>query len=179
MSNEFSQKNVSILYGLLNTAVTIVFTMILYLSGANMFLNPIAYLSIVISSVICVLGGLQQRKHQGGYLSFSEALKVTLLILVIGSFITTAFQYVLLNYIDVPFREALAQVTAEKTEQMMREWGAPEESIHEVVVQTLNGNNYTIKRLLLAFALVCILWFIISLIVSLIIRKIKPLFEHF
>jgi len=178
MTLESSKKNVGVLYGLLNAGAGIVFTVILYLGGAKMFVNPIAYLGICIPIVVCVLGGLAQRKQQGGYLEFSEALKVTFLILIIGSLIATIFQYVLFNYIDVPFRQALAQESAAKTEQIMRRFGAPEEKIDKAVEETLNGNNYTIARLFLAFALGSIFWFIVALIVSAIIKRKRPPFEN-
>src|SRR5687767_13277975 len=108
MTTASTPKNLGVLYGLINAGAAIAFTVILYLGGANMFVGPIAYVGMVIPIVVCVIGGLQIRKQHGGYLEFSEALKATFLILIIGSFIATLFQYVLFNYIDVPFREALA-----------------------------------------------------------------------
>jgi hypothetical protein len=105
-------------------------------------------------------------------------LKATFLILVIGALIATVFQFVLFNYIDVSFREALAQVTAEQAEKLMRRFGAPEAQIDEAVEKTLNQNNYTIGRLLLGFVFSCIWWFIVALIVSAIIKRKRPVFEN-
>ena len=173
-----SPKNLGVLYGLINAGVAIVFTVILYLGGAKTFVNPIAYVGVALPIVVCVLGGLQIRKQQGGYLEFSEALKNTFLILVIGSLIATLFQFILFNYIDVSFRQALAQVTAEQAEKLMRRLGAPESQIDEAVEKTLNQNNYTIGRLLLGFVVGCIWWFIVALIVSAIIKRKRPPFEN-
>jgi hypothetical protein len=173
-----SPKNLGVLYGLINAGVAIVFTVILYLGGAKMFVSPIAYLGMVLPIAVCVIGGLQIRKQRGGYLEFSEALKATFLILVIGALIATVFQFVLFNYIDVSFREALAQVTAEQAEKLMRRFGAPEAQIDEAVEKTLNQNNYTIGRLLLGFVFSCIWWFIVALIVSAIIKRKRPVFEN-
>jgi hypothetical protein len=160
-----SSKNLGVLYGLINAGVAIVFTVILYLGGAKMFVGPLGWVGRALPIVVCVIGGLQIKKQQGGYLEFSEALKATFLILVIGSLIETAFQYVLLNYIDVSFREALAQVTAEQAEKLMRRLGASETQIDEAVEKTLNKNNYTIGNLLLGFVVGCIGSFIVALIV--------------
>lgn len=173
-----SKKNTGVLYGLINGAVGIVFTVILYLGGAKMFVSPVAWVGLVLPIVVCVIGGLQHRKQQGGYIEFSEALKLTFLILVIGALIATIFQYILFNYIDVPFREALAQVSAEKAEEFMRRFGATEEQIDKAVEETLNGNNYTIGKLFLSFGMGCILWFIVALIVSAIIKRKRPPFEN-
>lgn len=173
-----SKKNTGVLYGLINAGVAIVFTVILYLGGAKMFVSPFAYVGMVLPVAVCVIGGLQHRKQLGGYLEFSEALKVTFLILVIGSLIATVFQFILFNYIDVPFREALAQVTAEKAEQLMRRFGASEDQIDKAVQDTLNGNSYTLGKLFLGFAFGCIWWFIVALVVSAIIKRKKPPFEN-
>jgi hypothetical protein len=173
-----SPKNLGVLYGLINAGVAIVFTVILYLGGAKMFVSPIAYTGVALPIAVCVIGGLQIRKQRGGYLEFSEAIKATFLILVIGSLIATLFQFVLFNYIDVPFRQALAQVTAEKAEQFMRKLGAPEDKIDQAVEETLSKNNYTIGRLLLGFVFSCIWWFIVALIVSAIIKRKRPPFDN-
>lgn len=173
-----SPKNLGVLYGLINAGVAIVFTVILYLGGAEMFVSPVAYIGMVLPIAVCIIGGIQIRKQHGGYLEFSEALKATFLILVLGSLIATVFQYILFNYIDVSFREALAQVTAEQAEKLMRRFGAPEEKIDEAVEETLSKNNYTIGRLLMGFVFGCIWWFIVALIVSAIIKRKRPPFEN-
>lgn len=178
MTTASTPKNLGVLYGLINAGAAILFTVILYLGGAKMFVSPLAYAGMVIPIVICVLGGLQIRKQQGGYLEYSEALKNTFLILIIGSLIATIFQYILFNYIDVSFREALAQVTAEQAEKLMRRLGATDAQIDDAVEKTLNKNNYTIGKLLMGFVLGCIWWFIVALIVSAIIKRKRPAFEN-
>jgi hypothetical protein len=169
--------NQAAIYGLINAGVAIVFTVILYLGGAKMFVSPIAYVGVVLPIVVCVIGGLQIRKQQG-YLEFGDALKVTFLILVIGSFIATIFHFILFNYIDVPFRQALAQETAEKAAELMRKFGASEEKIDQAVQDTLSKNNYTVGRLLLGFVFGCIWWFIVALVVSAIIKRKQSPFEN-
>ena len=62
---------------------------------------------------------------------------------VIGTVISTLFSYVLFNYIDVPFREALTQETAEKAQQMMQNFGANQEQIDKATEDMMKGNNYS------------------------------------
>lgn len=170
--------NTAVLYGLINGGVSVLFTVILYLGGANTFVSPVAYLGVALPIVVCVIGALHIKKQHGGYLDFKDALKATFLILVIGSLIATVFQFVLFNYIDVSFREALAQVTAEKVEYMMRKFGMPEDQIDKAVDETLSKNNYTIGRLMLGFLSSCIVSFIVALIISAIIKRKQPPFEN-
>lgn len=173
-----SGNNTAVLYGLISGGVSILFTVLLYLGGANTFVSPIAYLGIALPIVVCVLGALHVKKQRGGVLEFRDALKATFLILVIGSLIATIFQFVLFNYIDVPFREALAQITAQKTEQIMRRFGMPEDQIDKAVEETLSSNNYTIGRLMQGFVFSCIGSFIVALIISAIIKSKRPPFEN-
>jgi hypothetical protein len=167
-----------LLYGLINAGVSIIFTVILYLIGVDAFVSPLAWLSFVIPIVVCVLGGLHRRRFQGGYLEFAEALKTTFGILVIGAAIATLFNFILLNFVDVPFREALTQAAADKVEQMMSSFGLPQGEIDKAVEKTMSGENYKPGQQLLGFAFGCILWFLIALIVSAIIKKKRPPFEN-
>lgn len=173
-----SGKNTAVLYGLINGGVSILFTVLLYLGGVETFVSPVAYLGLALPVVVCVIGALLIKKQQGGSLEFKDALKATFLILVIGSLIVTIFQFVLFNYIDVPFREALAQVTAQKAEQLMHKFGMPQDQIDKAVEETLNRNNYTVGRLMLGFVFSCIGSFIVALIVSAIIKRKRAPFEN-
>jgi hypothetical protein len=172
------KKNTTVMFGLICGGAGILFTVLLYLGGAEMFVSPVAYLGLVIPIVVAVIGGLQYRKQQGGYLEFSAALKVTFQILVIGSLIATVFQHILFNYIDPSFRQALSQVSAEKAEKLMRKFGAPDEQIDKATEEMINNNNYTIGKLFLGFAFSCILWFIVALIISAVIKRKRPPFEN-
>lgn len=178
MTTETSGKNVNLLYGLLYGGVSIAFTVILYLGGVKWFLNPIAYMGYVIPIVFAVLAASHQKKLQGGYLEFSEALKTTFMVLVTGSLISVAFDYILFNYIDVPFRQALMQESAQKVERMLEKLNMPPEKIDEAVDKMLNSNSYSVGQLLLGFAFRCIGLFILALIVSAIMKKKRPVFEN-
>ena len=170
--------NIGLMYGLISGGVAIVFTLVLYLAGVKWFVHPIAWAGLALPIVVAVLGGLAQKKANGGYLEFGAALKTVFLIFVIGSVVSTAFTYVLFNIIDVPFREALSQETAEVTEKMMQKFGASQADIDKATADAMNGNNYTVSRLALSFAFGCILWFVFALIIAAIIKKKKPEFEN-
>jgi hypothetical protein len=178
MTTEAPKKNIGLLFGLINAGVQILFTVVLYLGGVNAYTSGFNNLGILLPISITVLGGLQLKKFQGGYLEFSEALKVTFLILVIGSFVSMVFDYILLNYIDVPFRQAVMQILADKAERAMEKLGMSQDKIDQFTEDMLNGNNYTFGKLFLGFAFRCIGLFIVALIVSAIIKKKRPPFDN-
>src|SRR5690242_7421603 len=105
MSTEPSGKSASLLYGLLYGAASIAFTVFLYLGGVKAFMSPVARLGILIPIAFAVLTAWQQKKIQGGYLEFSEALKTIFKAMVLGLAMSMVLEYVLFNYIDVAFNQ--------------------------------------------------------------------------
>jgi hypothetical protein len=179
MTTVSSGKNASLLYGLIFGGVSILYTVLLYLGGVDRFMGPLRYLAFVFPVVFAVLAALQQKKQQGGYLEFSEALKTTFTVLVVGTFFSVAFEYVLYNYIDVPFGQALTQRAAEILRKAMEKYKMmSQDKIDETVDKMLNENNYTIGKMVMGFALKCILMFILALIVSAIVKKKRTPFEN-
>ncbi|MBC7848734.1 MAG: DUF4199 domain-containing protein, partial [Chitinophagaceae bacterium] len=95
-----------------------------------------------------------------------------------GSFLTTAFTYVLLNVVDIPFRQALAQETSQVTEKLMQGLGSSQDDIDKATADMMNGNAYTLSKQFLGFAFGTIFWFLVSLIIAAIIKRKKPEFDN-
>ncbi len=172
-----ASKNQGITYGFVNGLVGILFTVVLYLIGVKAFVSPVAYVALVLPIVFAVLAAVARKKAQGGFISFSEALQTTFSVFVIGTLLGIIFNYVLFNLIDVGFREALAQETAESVAKMMQKFGAKQEEIDKAMTDAQSGNNYTAGKMALGFAFSSIVSFIVSLIISAIVKKQKPAFE--
>ncbi len=176
MSQE-QKLNAGLLYGLILGGVSILFTLGLYLAGAEAFVSPIAYAGLVFPIILSVIAGIAHKKANGGFLEFGQALKTCFTVFVIGTLISTLFSYVLFNFIDIPFQQALNQETAKVTEAFMKKLGAPNDQVQKTVDTILTGENYTLSKLLLNYALMCIVWFLLSLIIAAIVKKAKPVFQ--
>lgn len=175
---EKTSTNQGITYGVISGILLILLAVMLYVAGVKWFVHPVSFLAFLIPIVVAVLGGLAHKKANGGYLEFKDALKTVFTIFVIGSFMSMLFYYVLLNYIDVPFRQALAQESAAVAEKMMEKFNMPQDQIDKAVAETLNGNSFSFGKQFLNFALGTILWFLFSLIIAAIIKKKKPMFDE-
>lgn len=173
---EKKSTNVGLTYGIISGLASVVFSLVLYLGGVKWFVHPVAYLGFVIPIVVAVLAGIKQKKLNEGYLDFAAALKVVFTTFVIGTLISTLFSYVLFNYIDVPFREALAQETVVKAQAMMQKFGASQEQIDKAIEDMMKENNYTFGKQMTGAAFFCIFWFIISAIIAAVVKKKKPEF---
>lgn len=168
--------NIGLSYGLITGLVICVITLLQYLGGLKAYLSPLGYLTYVVLIVMAVLAGQKQKKINGGYLEFSEALKVTFSVFASALLLQTLFTYVLFNFIDVPFKEALAQEVMNKTEEFMRKFGASDNTIDEALERARQSDSFSFGSMMLGFGIWCIVWFIVCLIISAIIKKTKPVF---
>jgi hypothetical protein len=171
-------KNTGLWFGLIAGLVIIVYTLCLYLGGVEYMLGGLAWLGNVLILVIAVLAGLRQKKANGGFLTFGDALKTVFMVFVVCFLLQTIFSYILFNYIDTPFRDAYNQALLEKSASWMKSMGMSEDDIEKMMAEGANKNNYSIRNMLLGFGFWCIACFIISLIIAAIIKKNRPPFEN-
>ncbi|WP_407521225.1 DUF4199 domain-containing protein [Lacibacter sp. MH-610] len=158
-------------YGLLSGLLGIIMFLILYLGGTKLFTSPIAYAGYLIPIIFAVLACVKEKKAKGGFLKFGEALKTSFGVFVITSLLSTLFTYILMNYIDTEFATSMKSYTMEVTENMMKKFGASQTQIDEAVKKASEKDQFSLGSMLLGFSFGCIFWFVISLIISLIVRK--------
>jgi hypothetical protein len=178
MTNASAGKFSTLLYGVLYGLTSIALTVIMYLAGIEVWMSKISYLGIVIPVAFAFLVAVQLKKQQGGYLEFSHSLKTIFKVMVIGLLLSMIFDYILLNYIDKPFNEALMQATQEQMERELIKKGMSQEKIDEFLENIGNANKYALAVYGLTFAIRCILHFVLALVVSAIMKRKQPVFEN-
>ena len=178
MENPSSKTNIGLNYGLIAGLVITVITLLQYLGGLDMYLSPIGYISYLVVITMAVLAALKVRKMNEGFLEFSQALKTTFAVFAIALLIQTIFTYILLNYIDVSFKEAVSQEVMDKTEQMMKKFGASDSQIDSALEAERTKDQFGLGRVMLSYALTCIVSFIFCLLISLIVKRSKPAFNN-
>ena len=178
METAAPKSNVGLNYGLIAGLVITVITLLQYLGGLDMYLSPVGYVSYLVIITMAVLAALKVKKNNEGFLEFSQALKVTFTVFAIALLIQTIFTYVLFNFIDVSFKEAVSQEVMNKTEQMMKKFGASDSQIDAALESERTKDQFAFTRVLLGYALSCIVAFIFCLLISLIVKKSKPAFNN-
>jgi hypothetical protein len=169
--------NPILIYGVIAGLAICVLSIILYLMGSGPFLSY-AWFNYIILIVIAVLAGLAKRKANNGYLPFAEALKTVFGTMVLAMLIQTIFNYVLFNYIDVSFGEAMKQASIDKAEEMMQSLNVPQDTIDKEIDKASKENPNSLVNLFMGFGIFAIISFIISLIIAAIIKRNKPEFEN-
>lgn len=168
-----SVKKIALNYGLLMGLISIVFSVVLYVTN-NHIDRPwwASLLSIVISVILIVYGLKAYREANGGFMSLGEALKTGVAISLVAGILGAIYNYLFMTVIEPDFT---AQVL-EFTEAQMYEQNpnlTPEQA--EV------GLSFTEKlmspAIMSAIAIIASVFFgfIISLIAGLIMKRSRPM----
>lgn len=92
--------------------------------------------SVSIMATLMIMGGNAEKKYQGGYRKYSQALLDMFLIGVIGSTINLLFNIAFINLVDTSFYTNLAEVMKESTMKFMQSFGEiPEEQLEKTMEQ--------------------------------------------
>jgi hypothetical protein len=167
------KKPIGLIVGLTGGACIVVFMTVLYKSGVDVYLGPLARLGYLFMFGFAVAACLIQKKAQGGSLEFMAAVRVAFTVFVIVLAMQTLFSWLLVNYLDRPFKEVLNKAVQEKMIAAYREFGMPEDKINEQVATEKGKDPYTLGSMLTGLAFVYIVFFIISLVIAAIVKKKK------
>ena len=91
----------AIKFGILAGIGTIIFLFLFYWIDRKLMLSP----SVIWSTFFLYLLGMymacvEERKDNGGYLAFKDALKAAFLVYVVANIIYYSYNYLLFNFID-------------------------------------------------------------------------------
>jgi hypothetical protein len=169
--------SIALTYGLIAGLAMVLLTTILYLAGVNAFLGKFAYFGNLLPLAMAIVASLAEKKARGGFLEFRDALKVAFLVFVIALALQTLFNWILLNFIDQPFRQAVEQETMLRTERWLQRIGMSQEKTDEAIAREQGVNHFTLPRLITGLAIWYIVLFLVSLLIAAIVKKKKPAFE--
>lgn len=159
-------------YGLILGLNSVVFGLMIYFLEMHYQNNTkIGIVSLLISSVVIILGLLAFRKANQGFISLSQALKTGLGIALVSGIISVLYQIILVTVIDPDTIQKTIDFQIDKIKMEQPELPA----------QTLNQIESMQKKLtspaiMAAIGIIFSLFFgfIISLIAGLIVKKSRP-----
>jgi hypothetical protein len=166
--------NTSLLYGLLLAVSSMIVSIVYYILGMQLSESQ-QYIGWVLAVVFLVLGILHQRnKKQGGYISYGRALGTGVLISLFAGILIALYFYLYTEYIDTEFLSR----SLEKSKEAMAEKGMSDEEIEKMLQsqQQMMGSP-----LIMFFSMIVIntiFGFLLSLVLSIFLRKEDPSFEN-
>lgn len=162
--------------GLINGAIALLIMYGSYFAGLDTFVTAQFYSRFVpYMMIILIIYGFQLRKRNGGYLAFKDALRYSFMSYVIVALLVAIGTYILFNLIDKDLTQKSFELSLEKMKATFINMGMKEDEIEKAI-----GNKEVQKTDLATIFLGTgfgLIWdFIVSLIVSIIIRREKPVF---
>ncbi|HMS66698.1 MAG TPA: DUF4199 domain-containing protein [Saprospiraceae bacterium] len=130
--------NPSIKYGVYAGVIIILLDLILYLIDERIFLLASTYVALPVIIVAMVYSSRDYKAANGGIGSFKELFTASWLSYLIAGLISTAFTYILYNFIAPNLIETMREITMEGIEKM--KGMLPEES-YEAALEQMDANK--------------------------------------
>lgn len=167
----------AIRYGIITGLVITIYSALLYFLGPEVFSNFWLYLlSAVLVIFFMVFFTIKIRKGvMGGILTFGQAFVSSFVIAAIASLVTMIWGLLLFEVIDPDLKTTMPEIILSKTEQMMTDWGVPEDQIEEQLKEQAieMPKQFTLAGQLTGLLKGLVFYGVIALIVGAVTKKTK------
>ena len=171
MENQTTTTRTALKWGVIIGIVYILFSTGIYVSGqiGNKNLSYIFYLIVGIGVYFSLT---DFKKESQGYISFSQGLGLGTMMSAIVGLISSFYSFVYTKFIDPSLNQQMLRVM----EQNMEKQGTPDDQIEQAMEMSKMFMN---PGVVFVFGVIFIVFigFVLSLIISAIIKKDKPVFE--
>jgi hypothetical protein len=162
----------------LNIAYTVAaVSIVLFLLGAiieggmmlSFLLGAAAFIALVVVPLIFIR---KERLQSGGLISFKEAFMLSFTGLLAGGFISVAFTYVYVNFIDTEYVTRMTYKTMEFTKNLM-EGSAPEDQMEEALrkIEADMESGFSLLGILKSFGIYILFYALISAVLAAFLKK--------
>jgi hypothetical protein len=172
---EKTVKSIALNYGLYLGGILALITVAVYAIDIKLMVNM--WLGIGLLLLIIGFGIVATAKVKAnfeGILNFKDAFTAYFVTTVVGIAISTAFSFILFNFIDTEAAEEIKKMTIEATISMMEGFNAPPETIAKSVEEIESTNQYSPVSILKSLVWSALFQAIIGLIVGAIMKKSNP-----
>ncbi|RZS93469.1 DUF4199 domain-containing protein [Aquimarina brevivitae] len=176
MENQTNTNKIGINYGIILATILTLFTVLGYAFYQEIFVKWwVFFLLLIVIVLIGILSAVKSRKILGGIISFKETFKAYFIPIVIGTLISTLVTILIFNVIDPEAAVAIKDRSIEVTMEFMQKFNVPEEDMNKAIADIRNADNFGALTQIKNWFGSMIVYIVIGLIVSLIIRKKEPI----
>ena len=164
-------------WGAILAGIGIVLTLLCYAIDYSLLADwKFGIVMIVLFIGLVIYGGINYRNQAGGYLSYGKAFQHGYVSLLVSGVISTLFSILLYTVIDPELPQNLSDVSIEKTEEMMRSFGAPEDAIEAQMeeVRTSMPERFSALGLIKQFGWNLIVFAVVAVITALFVKRREP-----
>ena len=164
-------------YGAILGGISIVLVVLFYVVSLS-FLGSYKFIGLflLIGLGLVIYAGINYRNEVGGYLTFGKAYMHGFAVFAISGIIGTVFSMILYHVVDTELSQKMTDTIIQNTEEMMQNFGAPQDSIDQAVngMREEMPGNFTIGGLAYGYVKGLIWYAVIALLTSLFVRKSEP-----
>jgi hypothetical protein len=163
--------SVALKYGLFGALASVVFTAILLISGVKVsgWIGSLGYIILIAFMVIAMK---EYKSQNNGYMSYGQGLGIGTLVALAFGVLGGVFMFIYTSFIDTNYTSNL--MDEQRIE--LEERGMSDEQIEQAITM---GESFSSPAMMVVWSIVgyLIIGFIISLIVSAVMKNNRPEFE--
>jgi hypothetical protein len=172
MGNQLSIHSPSIKYGLIGGFTYIALMTVLYVISLEVFVGYYRAIPYIAGIGFAIYAGIEEKRINGGYLAFQNALLTIFLAILIVEVIWSFYMLLLYNFIDPTLDQKVREVTVEKARQMFENLNMSDSQTDEVLSNLENASfKFNMQTILLSLLTYSVIGFVIALIAAAIIKK--------
>lgn len=171
-SPKTSVSAVAVRYGLIVGIITIIYSIILYITDLHITSKSLSYISFLILIVGIYLAHKYFKKENGGYMSYGQGLGIGTLLSGIVGLLSGIFTFFYIQFIDTGLMERAQEMQIVELEKR----GMSEEQIEQALEMAKSLTNPGMM-IVLSIITFLFLGFLFSLIISAITKHTRPDFE--
>ncbi len=158
--------------GLIAIGLSIVLTLLAYVTGMNMFGWVFQVISYAVLLGVMVWGVLSYRKANGGFMSFGQGFGIIIVAGLVCSFISYFFNLVYANYINPDY---MAQTIEASSAMVQKIGGTMTDEMEQSIMQGIEESmRFSLKKMTLGLIGSLIIWSILGAIISGILSRKNP-----
>ncbi len=161
------------IYGLTAGLILTGYTLMLYHFGVEKYLSMWARAGYLVIFALAASAAIAEKKMHGGYLDFRAALKAAFTVVVISLAMRYFIEWVLMNYIDVPFRQATDKEILRMKVEWWKRLGYPQGQIDKMTADEQGLSQFTLGTTLFGLMLAYVACFVPAVLIAVIIKKKK------
>ncbi|TRX56063.1 DUF4199 domain-containing protein [Fulvivirga sp. M361] len=163
-----SVKQVSVKWGLITAAFSIVFFLIITLTETDTS-NAVNWLGLIPFIVFLVLAHKEFKSAGDGFMSYGQGLGIGTLVSLVSAIISGIFRYVYIKFVDLGYTDRIM----DNTLQQLEEQGMGDEQIEQTMAFTAKLMAPEVS-LVLGIVMAVLFGFILSLIITAFTKNSNP-----
>ncbi|PWA05403.1 DUF4199 domain-containing protein [Flavobacterium psychrotolerans] len=165
----------SLNFGLFLGVFLVVMTTLIYAIDISLFTSSwIGIVNVIIITGFGAFAAMKYKKSIGGFITYKETFSSYFITVALGFFISTAFSILLFNLIDPEAKTIITENIIKYSVTMMEKFGTKAADINKMIEEMQKSDPFGTMGQVKGFAFNLIVYSIIGLIISLIIKRDRP-----